>query len=139
MKPGVTSLPRASISSVPLAMLPPIAAILPSITARSASKGSPPDPSTIVPLRITRLGEDMRLLRCDRDYRIGRGAVVANATGSLSRSRGLRCMHVRRQRDTKGCETILIGDRLLAARGERRQRLQILLGRRPGRLVEHIV
>src|SRR5260370_6018023 len=31
----------------------------------------------------------------DSEHRIGTGAVLANATGSLSRSRGLRCMHVR--------------------------------------------
>src|SRR3984893_18855725 len=92
----------------------------------------------MVPLRSTRLGEDMRTLRCEGEYRIGRGPVVANEPGVLSRSGGLRGTHVRRQRDTKGYKTIFIGDRLLAIRGERRQRLQILLGRRPGRLVEHV-
>ncbi len=56
MKPGVTSLPRASISVSPLRVTWPISWILPSATARSASYGAPPEPSTMVPPRMTSVG-----------------------------------------------------------------------------------
>src|SRR3954468_3687003 len=54
MKPGATILPPASSSSFALPFSFPIAAILPPLTARSASKRSARVPSMTVPLRISR-------------------------------------------------------------------------------------
>src|ERR1700679_14010 len=51
--PGVTDRPRASISSAPEPVTVPTAAILPSLTATSASNGVPPLPSMTVPPRMT--------------------------------------------------------------------------------------
>jgi len=53
-KPGVTILPRASISSAPEPLMAPTAAIRPSFTATSASRPGAPEPSITVPPRITR-------------------------------------------------------------------------------------
>src|SRR5260370_1061375 len=46
--------PPASMVSAPLSLISPIAAIMPSLTARSARRGSWPRPSTIVAPRMTR-------------------------------------------------------------------------------------
>src|ERR1051325_7965730 len=54
--PGVTSSPSASISSRPAAGTDPPSLITPPTTATSARNGSPPLPSTTVPLRRTRSG-----------------------------------------------------------------------------------
>src|ERR1700681_267352 len=53
-KPGVTSRPRASISSPPAPETVPIAAIRPPAIATAAPNGVPPVPSATVPPRITR-------------------------------------------------------------------------------------
>src|SRR5579859_3737625 len=52
--PGVTSNPRASISSTPLPDTSPIPTTTPSRTATSACTGAEPDPSCTVPPRTTR-------------------------------------------------------------------------------------
>src|SRR4051812_38229680 len=52
-KPGVTTSPRASISSWPRCATSPTSAMTPSRIATSATKGAPPVPSTSVPLRMT--------------------------------------------------------------------------------------
>src|SRR6516162_505585 len=53
-KPGVTSLPLASISSAPAPATLPTSTILPPATAMSASKPGAPVPSITTLLRITR-------------------------------------------------------------------------------------
>ena len=52
MKPGVTNRPVASISRVASPSTAPTAVITPSEIATSPTYGSPPSPSTIVPLRM---------------------------------------------------------------------------------------
>ena len=53
-KPGVTSLPLASISSAPLLAILPMAAMRLPLMPTSASTGARPVPSTTVPPRMTR-------------------------------------------------------------------------------------
>src|SRR3954452_16421947 len=54
--PGVTSLPRASISSAPLPKTLPTSMMRPPPTAMTPSPSSPPSPSAMLPPRITRSG-----------------------------------------------------------------------------------
>src|SRR5436305_15288238 len=58
-KPGATSLPLASISSLPFAETLPTSVMQPPEIATSASNNSPPLPSAMVPPRITRSGVEV--------------------------------------------------------------------------------